>query len=285
MSGPVALPVPRTAVGQAGLAAMLRDPGRALIALDFDGTLSPIVADPAAARAHPGAVAALRRLAPLTGTLAIITGRPALKAVEYGRFDLVQGLIVLGHYGRERWQSGIMTAAAASPAVAAARRELPAVLAAAGAPDGTWTEDKGDAVAVHTRNAGQPAEAVELLRGPLTSLAERTGLLVEPGRFVIELRPAGADKGSALEDLATERASGTILFCGDDLGDVPAFRAVCSLRAAGTPGLAVCSGSAEVAGLADQADLIVDGPGGVVAMLDLLADAFAPRHRLGLEGR
>lgn len=285
MSGPVALPVPRTAVGQAGLAAMLRDPGRALIALDFDGTLSPIVADPAAARAHPGAVAALRRLAPLTGTLAIITGRPALKAVEYGRFDLVPGLIVLGHYGRERWQSGTMTAAAASPAVAAARRELPAVLAAAGAPDGTWTEDKGDAVAVHTRNAGQPAEAVELLRGPLTGLAERTGLLVEPGRFVIELRPAGADKGSALEDLATERASGTILFCGDDLGDVPAFRAVRSLRAAGTPGLAVCSGSAEVAGLADQADLIVDGPGGVVAMLDLLADAFAARHRLGLEGR
>ena len=53
---------------------MLRSPGRALIALDFDGTISPIVADPAAARAHPDAVSALRRLAPLTGTLAVITG-------------------------------------------------------------------------------------------------------------------------------------------------------------------------------------------------------------------
>ena len=103
------LPIPHTAAGQAGLAAMLRDPGRALISLDFDGTLSPIVADPAAARAHPGAVAALRRLAPLAGTLAIITGRPAPAAVEYGRFDLVPGLIVLGHYGWERWHSGVLT--------------------------------------------------------------------------------------------------------------------------------------------------------------------------------
>ena len=74
---PPVLPVPHTAAGRDGLAAMLRDPARALIALDFDGTLSPIVADPAAARAHPGAVGALGRLAPLAGTLAVITGRLA----------------------------------------------------------------------------------------------------------------------------------------------------------------------------------------------------------------
>jgi trehalose 6-phosphate phosphatase len=254
---------------------MLRDPGMALISLDFDGTLSPIVADPAAARAHPGAVGALRRLAPLVGTLAIITGRPAPAAVEYGRFDLVPGLIVLGHYGRERWADGTLTAPAASPGVAAARRELPGVLATAGAPEGTWAEDKGDALAVHTRRAARPDEALELLRGPLASLAGRAGLVVEPGRFVIELRPAGADKGAALENLAKERRPGAVLFCGDDLGDVPAFNAVRALRAAGIPGLAVCSGSAEVTGLAEQADLMVDGPGGVVALLDSLADAFA----------
>ncbi len=258
---------------------MLRDPGRALIALDFDGTLSPIVADPAAARAHPGADGVLRRLVPLTGTLAVITGRPVLAAVEYGRFDQVPGLIVLGLYGRERWQAGIVTRPAPSPGVAAARRDLPGVLAAAGAPDGTWTEDKGDALAVHTRRAARPAEALEHLRRPLASLAERTGLVLEPGRFVIELRPPGSDKGSALTDLATERRPGAILFCGDDLGDVPAFRAVRSLRAAGIPGLAVCSGSAEVTALAGDADLMVDGPDGVVALLGSLAEAFAsPRH-------
>jgi trehalose 6-phosphate phosphatase len=272
---PPGLPVPRTEAGRAGLAAMLRAPRGVLIALDFDGTIAPIVADPAGARAHPDAVAALRRLAPLTGTLAIITGRPALAAVEHGRFDLVPGLIVLGHYGRERWESGTLTAPPASPGVAAARRELPGVLAAAAAPDGTRTEDKGDAVAVHTRNAAQPGEALEHLRGPLASLAGRHGLAVEPGRFVIELRPPGADKGAALANLAAERKPGAIAFCGDDLGDVPAFRAVSSLRAAGVPGLAVCSGSAEVTALAADADLIVDGPDGVVALLSSLAAAFA----------
>jgi trehalose 6-phosphate phosphatase len=49
---------------------------------------------------------------------------------------------------------------------------------------------------------------------------------------------------------------------------------VAQLRAEGVPGLAVCSGSAEVTGLADEADLVVDGPPGVVALLDALAVAF-----------
>jgi trehalose 6-phosphate phosphatase len=96
---------------------------------------------------------------------------------------------------------------------------------------------------------------------------------------VLELRPPGADKGAALEKLASQRKPGAILFCGDDLGDVPAFLAVRSLRAAGIPGLAVCSGSAEVAGLGGLADLMVDGPGGVVALLNSLADAFASPPR------
>lgn len=266
---------PRTPEGRYGLAALIREPARALIALDFDGTLSPIVADPDAAYAHPGAAPALRRLAAVIGTLAIITGRPAAVAVELGGFAGIPGLIVLGQYGRERWEAGTLTGPAASPEVAAARRELPAVLAAAAAPEGTWTEDKGDALAVHTRRAARPREALELLRGPLSGLAGRSGLVVEPGRFVIELRPAGADKGSALKNLARKRRSGAILFCGDDLGDVPAFRAVATLRADGIPGLAVCSGSAEVTGLAEHADLMVDGPGGVVGLLSALAGAFA----------
>jgi trehalose 6-phosphate phosphatase len=272
-------PVPRTEAGRVGLAALVRAPERALIALDFDGTLAPIVDDPADARAHHGALDVLRRLAPLTGTLAVITGRPALAAVEYGRFDLVPGLIVLGHYGRERWEAGTLTAPPASPEVEAARQELPAILEEGGAPEGIGTEDKGDALAVHTRGAEDPDEALERLRGPLADLAERSGLVVEPGRLVIELRPAGTDKGAALVDLAAERDPAAILFGGDDLGDVPAFRAVHELRSAGTPGLAVCSGSTEALELAQEADLIVDGPGGVVALLNWLADSFAAAGR------
>ncbi len=269
------LPSPRSEAGRAGLAALLQAPARALIALDYDGTLAPIVSDPMAARPHPAAAAALRRLASLAGTLAVITGRPAAEAVALGRLDQIPGLIVLGHYGRQRWEAGTLTAPPAPPGVAAARRELPAVLAAAGAPEGTWTEDKGDALAVHTRPAADPERALERLRGPLAELAGRTGLAVQPGRMVIELRPPGGDKGVALKDLRAEHESQAVLYCGDDLGDEPAFRAVAELRADGIPGLAVCSGSQEVTALAELADLVVDGPDGVAALLDSLAAAMA----------
>jgi trehalose 6-phosphate phosphatase len=270
------LPSPRTEAGRAGLAALLRTPSRALIALDFDGTLSPIVDDPAAARAHPGAVPSLRRLAQVAGTVAVITGRAASAAVELGSLDQVPGLIVLGQYGRQRFQAGTLTSPPAPPGVETARRQLPAILSATGAPGGVWTEDKGDALAVHTRRAPDPQQALDELRGPLADLAERAGLAVEPGRMVIELRPPGSDKGQTLKSLASERSAAAVMYCGDDLGDVPAFRAVAELRGEGTPGLAVCSGSTEVTSLAELSDLVVDGPDGVVELLSSLAAAMSP---------
>jgi trehalose 6-phosphate phosphatase len=196
--------------------------------------------------------------------------------VELGGFGGVPGLIVLGQYGRERWHDGQLSRPPASPEVAAARAELPGVLAAAGAPEGTWTEDKGDALAVHTRRTADPSAAFHLLRQPLAALAKRAGLMVEPGRLVLELRPPGADKGAALTGLVAERSASTVLYAGDDLGDIPAFRAVMELRADGVPGLAVCSGSAEATALAGHADLIVDGPAGILALLRELATAFWP---------
>ena len=120
---------------------------------------------------------------------------------------------------------------------------------------------------MHTRRTADPQAALELLRGPLGVLAEQTGLVVEPGRFVLELRPAGGDKGDAMRALVAEVSPSVVAFVGDDLGDLAAFDAVDGLRAAGTPGLLVCSGSTEVTALADRADLVVDGPDGVVALL------------------
>jgi trehalose 6-phosphate phosphatase len=267
---------PRAATpeGQAGLDALLSRPRQALIGTDFDGTLAPIVADPRAARALPGAVPALRRLAPAVGTLAVITGRPAAEAVAYGGLDAVPGLIVLGHYGWERWQDGELTGPSSPPAVQAARQALPGVLSRAGAPDGTWVEDKGHALAVHTRRAAAPEPALRLLREPLEDLAARLGLVAEPGRMVIELRPPGVDKGTALTSLVTERAAAAVLFCGDDLGDLPAFAAVRALRADGIPGCAVVSASAESPQVAAAADLVVDGPEGIVALLAAIAAAL-----------
>jgi trehalose 6-phosphate phosphatase len=263
------LPRAATPAGQAGLDALLAGPRRALIATDFDGTLAPIVADPSAARALPAAVPALRRLAGVVGTLAVVTGRPVAEAVAYGGLDAIPGLIVLGHYGWQRWQDGELTDPDSPPAVQAARQALPGVLG--GAPDGTWVEDKGHALAVHTRRAADPEAAFGLLRDPLENLAERTGLIAEPGRMVIELRPPGVDKGTALTGLVRERAADPVLFFGDDLGDLPAFAAVHALRAEGIRGCAVASASAESPRVQAAADLVVAGPEGIVALLAAIA--------------
>ncbi len=237
------LPEPATAAGAAGLAALLDAPAHAIVALDFDGTLAPIVADPADARAHPGAVPALVRLAPHLDSVALITGRPAAAAVAYGGLAGVPGLqrlVVLGHYGLERWEAsrGEVVAPPTAAGVAAARA------------------------------------ALDLLRGPVLELAARHGLAVEPGRLVLELRPPGMDKGRALTAYVRERGATTVVFAGDDLGDLAAFAAVDALRQAGLAGLKVCSGSAEVTELAQRADLVVPGPEGVVALLETLADAL-----------
>jgi trehalose 6-phosphate phosphatase len=273
------VPVARTAEGEAGLAAILREPARALIATHFDGTLAPIVADPREARADPEAVAGLLELAGVVGTLAVITGRPAAEAVELGGFEGVPGLIVLGHYGLERWEDGALTGPGDLPGVEAARERLPRVLAGAGAPEGVWVEDKGSALAVHTRRAADPVGALAAVKGALAGLAADVGLVVEPGRLVIELRPPGMDKGAALTALVAERKAGPVLFAGDDLGDLAAFAAVRALRGEGHPGVTVCSASGEVSELAAEADLVVDGPGGVAALLSWLARSLAPSSR------
>ncbi|HSZ43487.1 MAG TPA: trehalose-phosphatase [Trebonia sp.] len=268
------LPSAVTAEGRKGLDALLADPARALIASDFDGTLSPIVPDPADARAYPGAADALRRLADHVGTVAIITGRPAADAVELGGFAGISGLIVLGHYGAERWAAGKVTSAPVPDGVAIARVALPSVLAEAGAPDGTRVEDKGTALAVHTRQTADPQRTLDRLRGPVADLAAETGLAMEPGRFVLEIRPRGSDKGQALRALARERGARAVLFCGDDLGDLAAFAALRDLRAEGVPGCAVASRSPESPRVAAAADVVVEGPPGVVELLSGLAARY-----------
>ena len=269
--------MPRTPEGRAALARLRADPARAVVAFDFDGTLSPIVDDPAQARAHPGAAEALARLAQHVGRIAVITGRPAATAVTLAgldRDDRLAGLRVLGGYGRERWDATTreVTAPPVDPAVDDARRALAAVLREAGVD--AHLEDKGAAVAVHTRRLPDPAAALERLRAPVAALAERLGLVLEPGRNVLELRPHGFDKGGALRGVVEEAETSAVVFVGDDLGDLPAFDAVAQLRASGVPGLCVCSGSTEVPELAERSDLVVDGPDGVVDWVNALVATF-----------
>lgn len=272
------LPTPVTSAGRDGLDAVLARPAGAVVVLDFDGTLAPIVADPEQARAHPDALPALSDLAPGVASVAVLTGRPAGVAVRLGGFAGVPGLehlVVLGHYGTERWDAvtGTVSAPAPHPGVAAVRAELPGFLERSGAWQGTWIEEKGRAVAVHTRRATDPQAAFEALREPLADLAARHGLIVEPGRLVLELRPPGMDKGVALHEYVRETGATSVLYAGDDLGDLPAFAAVEKLRQNGVPGLLVCSGNSTeaVTELAERADLVVDGPAGVVQLLAAVA--------------
>lgn len=271
--------------GLAGLRAVLDRPGETLLAVDFDGTLAPIVDDPERARAHPAAVAALSRLGSLLGAIVVITGRPVATAVRLGGFRDAQGLasmIVLGQYGVERWDAeGDRYDLPPIPdGVSQARAELPGVLDRLGLARAR-TEDKGRAVAVHTRELPDSAAAFELLESPLRSLANRHGLRLDRGRSVWELRAPGIDKGDALQAVVGEKHARAVIFAGDDLGDLPAFEAVERLRLAGVPGVLICSVSQEQPALARRADLVVDGPAGVAAWLGRLADQLeAPPARL-----
>ncbi|MFD0270218.1 trehalose-phosphatase [Streptomyces sp. NPDC127106] len=281
-SHPHDLPMPVTAAGREGLAALLRAPRRSVVALDFDGTLAEIVPDPDQARAHPAAVPALAALAPEVASVAVITGRPAGVAVRLGGFAGVPGLehlVVLGHYGAERWDAvtGIVHAPAEHPGVAAVRAELPGFLDSIGAWQGTWIEEKGRALAVHTRRADDPAAAFAALREPLAELAARHGLIVEPGRAVLELRPPGMDKGVALTEYLAETDAEAAVYAGDDLGDLAAYAAVEKRRAEGLPGLLVCSGSEEVPELASRADLVLPGPAAITSFLWALAGSLRGR--------
>jgi trehalose 6-phosphate phosphatase len=274
-----------TAAGRDGLAALAADPQQALLGFDFDGTLAPIVDDPARANIQPGMVDALAGLGAVVGHLAVITGRPARTAVELAGLDQaagLDGLVILGQYGVERWDgsSRQFTTADPPPGLEVVRREIDGVLAAAGVLDAD-IEDKGLALAVHVRRSAAPAKAYQRLKDPLFALARRTGLAAEPGRLVIELRPEGMDKGKALLAHATEVGATTIVFTGDDLGDLAAFDAVDAWRADGRPGLLVCSGSDEVTALADRADIIVDGPPGVLALVNSLTDLLTCDDPLG----
>lgn len=118
------MPTPVTPAGRDGLEAIIARPTSAVLAFDFDGTLAPIVPDPEQARAHPDAVPALAAIAPKVASVAVVTGRPVSVAVRHGGFAGVPGLehlVVLGHYGAERWDAVTGTVQAPAPTPASPR--------------------------------------------------------------------------------------------------------------------------------------------------------------------
>ena len=259
-------------------ARLAREPGRAAFVTDFDGTLAPIVNDPARARALPDALDALGALAQRLALVAVVSGRPAGFLRDHVP---VPGVVLVGQYGLETVSGGDIVV---DPAVAP---YVDAVAAAAAEAERTWpelfVERKGEiAFTLHWRTV----PGSEPHPDALATLAERHGLETQPGRMACELRPpVPVDKGTAVERLLPGGAD-VIAFAGDDRGDLSVFDlfdewSVPPDEAVDEPRvwcvrIAVRSSEAPPE-LVERADVVVDGPPGLAALLAEMVSGLPAR--------
>lgn len=243
------------------LAPFRADPAGTGVFSDFDGTLAPIVDDPADARPLPGVVDALGRLAERYGRVGVVSGRPAgfLHTYLGGR-----GLFLSGLYGLEY----VTDDGAVRPVDEAETwREVIDGLTDADLPPGLFLERKGLALTVHYRVDASRQDVAEAW---VAEQADATGLVVHPARMSYELRPpVERDKGTVLAEAAEGRRQ--VCFLGDDRGDLSAFDALDRMAQQGTTVVKVGVTSAEAPDeLLERADLVVDGPEGSLSVLRAL---------------
>jgi trehalose 6-phosphate phosphatase len=245
--------------------------GQVALCLDFDGTLSPVVDDPEAARPLEGIVELLEPLADRFAAVALISGRPADFLAEHAS---APGVRYLGLYGLQEIRDGRVRVdprlEAARPAVVAAQQDLRD--SAAVRESGAFLEDKRYAVAVHTRRVPDRDRWAAPIDRTARQIAGRHGLEVVPSKLVWELRPAvRSDKDDTVQKVVADSDARSVVAAGDDLGDLAALAAA-QVAAAGGDGLRVAVRSAEAPPeLLDQADLVVDGPPGLRELLQRLA--------------
>jgi trehalose 6-phosphate phosphatase len=127
-------------------------------------------------------------------------------------------------------------------------------------------------IGLHFRAAEDPGRAERVLDALASELAEKYDLRRARGRMAFELRPPMRfSKGDVVEALAQELGLRAILFAGDDRVDLPGFDALDALATAGVMGVRVAVLSAEApADLLRRADITVEGPEGMVALLQRL---------------
>jgi trehalose 6-phosphate phosphatase len=251
--------------------------GQVAVLLDFDGTLSPIVDDPASARPDPAAHAALARLSPHLALAGCVTGRPALQARDLLGLP---HLTYSGLHGAELLLPGADAPIVPEAFAADAERVAAVVAEAEDEPDGLAglaVERKGPIIALHWRRAADP-ERAQARAEQLARRAEERGLRTGTGRAVLELRPTlEVTKGDAVRALlARVPAATALLFAGDDVTDLDAFAAIGSLRACGDLEQAVLlaiAGADAPPQVAAAGDVVLPDPAALGALLGALAAA------------
>ncbi|MEJ2502534.1 MAG: trehalose-phosphatase [Gemmatimonadota bacterium] len=251
------------------LLALRREAGRMLVALDFDGTLSPIVQRPEDAALLPGVRGPLERLLDRPDTIgAIVSGR-GLADVR-ARIDL-DALYYAGNHGFEIEGLGVdrvhPAAQAARPALEACIRGLESALTDE---PGTEIEDKRWTLSIHYRRAEREG-AEERVGAAIDAHCRRPGLRVTSGKKNFEVRPdVDWDKGRAtaflLDVVARDRGDGPLpaIFIGDDRTDEDAFAVVRDRGGGIVVGDPAPTDTAAVAWLR--------GPGEVAELIRALAD-------------
>ena len=243
---------------------MSRAPNESLFALDYDGTLAPIVYRPEEARPVRGAPEVLAALASSGATIAVVTGRDAAELLRVSGFATVPRLRVYALYGSQRWFDGDTESVPVPDGWDQARSFLRTVVSPS---TGLRVEDKGLSLVVHARGVHDPSAALAAVRPAIETVVGRLGLEVHSGRAVLEVRLPGFDKGRVLTDLVGEVGPSAVLVAGDDVGDLVAFRAAASLRSEKRTVWTVGIASDEAPEVAQGADLSVASPGALVSLL------------------
>jgi trehalose 6-phosphate phosphatase len=189
---------------------------RLLVASDFDGTLAPIVNDPASARALPGAAAALVALADLPRTaVVLVSGRALATLRELSAMPSTVHLV--GSHGAE------LDTGFANPIDAELLERITAELTAiASGRPGVTVEPKPASVALHVRNASADDGAAALAAA--RSASESWAAELTSGKAVLEFAVVTTDKGEAVDALRVQTGATAVVFFGDDVTDEKAFR-------------------------------------------------------------
>ena len=258
----------------ARLAPLRREPERAAILTDVDGTLAPIVERASEAAVPAAAREALAALSERYALVGCISGRQAEEARRLVGLDT---LAYAGNHGLELLLPGA-DAVQPDPSVVGRETEASEFLAAVDGDRlavGLRQEDKGPIQALHWRGSDDEA-AAEARAHEIANEAGKAGLAPRWGRKVLELRPkGGGGKDGAVASLLADARLDRAVYAGDDRTDLDAFRRLRELQEEGQLRAAVCVGvlSAEAPPeLTEESDLTVDGVEGWLAILEWLAE-------------